>query len=75
MALTHPAPDSSTPHDKAYLRRLLSARNQAPDSAPSIDAAIEQALERDNFMTADAAKEFGLIDEVLMKRPEPAPQA
>lgn len=38
-------------------------------------AAIEQALERDNFMTADAAKEFGLIDEVLMKRPEPAPQA
>jgi ATP-dependent Clp protease, protease subunit len=33
-------------------------------------AAIEQALERDNFMTADAAKEFGLIDQVLAKRPE-----
>ncbi|WP_430912074.1 ATP-dependent Clp protease proteolytic subunit [Methylobacterium sp. sgz302541] len=33
---------------------------------------IHQALERDNFMTADAAKEFGLIDEVLQKRPEPA---
>jgi len=27
---------------------------------------------RDNFMTADAAKEFGLIDEVIEKRPEPA---
>ena len=27
--------------------------------------AIEQALERDNFMTAEAAKEFGLIDQVL----------
>ena len=35
-------------------------------------AAIETALERDNFMTADAAKEFGLIDEVIQKRPEPA---
>lgn len=34
--------------------------------------AIHQALERDNFMTADAAKEFGLIDEVIQKRPEPA---
>ncbi|GJE43104.1 ATP-dependent Clp protease proteolytic subunit [Methylobacterium soli] len=32
---------------------------------------IHQALERDNFMTADAAKEFGLIDEVIQKRPEP----
>jgi len=32
---------------------------------------IVQALERDNFMTADAAKEFGLIDEVIQKRPEP----
>jgi len=34
-------------------------------------AAVEAALERDNFMTADAAKEFGLIDEVVSKRPEP----
>jgi ATP-dependent Clp protease, protease subunit len=33
-------------------------------------AAVEHALERDNFMTADAAKEFGLIDEVLSTRPE-----
>lgn len=31
---------------------------------------IETALERDNFMTADAAKEFGLIDQVLSKRAE-----
>ena len=34
-------------------------------------AAVEQALERDNFMTAEAAKEFGIVDEVLVKRPEP----
>ena len=33
---------------------------------------IEKALERDNFMTADAAKGFGLIDNVISKRPEPA---
>ncbi|MFC6788454.1 ATP-dependent Clp protease proteolytic subunit [Methylobacterium komagatae] len=37
--------------------------------------AIHTALERDNFMTADAAKEFGLIDEVIQKRPEPAATA
>ena len=29
---------------------------------------IKSALERDNFMTADAAKIFGLIDEVVEKR-------
>ena len=29
---------------------------------------IKLALERDNFMTADAAKSFGLIDEVVDKR-------
>ena len=32
--------------------------------------AIEDALERDNFMTAEAAKEFGIVDQVLDKRPE-----
>ena len=29
---------------------------------------VKSALERDNFMTADVAKEFGLIDEVVEKR-------
>jgi len=29
---------------------------------------IKSALERDNFMTSDAAKSFGLIDEVVEKR-------
>lgn len=33
---------------------------------------IHNALERDNFMTADQAKEFGLIDQVIEKRPEDA---
>ncbi|MBI2719577.1 MAG: ATP-dependent Clp protease proteolytic subunit [Rhizobiales bacterium] len=33
--------------------------------------AIEEALERDNFLTAEAAKEFGIIDKVLDKRPPP----
>lgn len=31
---------------------------------------IEAALERDNFMTAEAARDFGLIDKVIDKRPE-----
>ena len=33
---------------------------------------IEDALERDYFLTADMAKDFGLIDKVLAKRPEEA---
>jgi ATP-dependent Clp protease protease subunit len=35
-------------------------------------AAIEAALERDTFLTADGAKEFGLVDKVIEKRPLPA---
>ena len=33
---------------------------------------IEDALERDNFMTAEQAVAFGLIDKILTKRPEPS---
>ncbi len=29
---------------------------------------IEDALERDNFMTADAAKDFGIVDHVISER-------
>ena len=37
---------------------------------------IEKALERDNFMTAEMAKEFGIIDKVMEKRPnDPEPVA
>jgi ATP-dependent Clp protease protease subunit len=32
--------------------------------------AIEDALERDKFLTADQAKEFGLVDKVIDRRPE-----
>jgi ATP-dependent Clp protease protease subunit len=33
---------------------------------------IEKAVDRDKFMSAAEAKEFGLIDEVFDKRPTPA---
>lgn len=33
---------------------------------------IERAMDRDKFMSASEAKEFGLIDEVFDKRPTPA---
>ena len=29
---------------------------------------IEEDLERDNFMSAEAAREYGLVDNVLEKR-------
>jgi ATP-dependent Clp protease protease subunit len=31
---------------------------------------IERTLDRDHFMSAEEAKDFGLIDEVLTKRPD-----
>jgi ATP-dependent Clp protease protease subunit len=31
---------------------------------------IEDALERDMFFTAETAKEFGLVDKVIERRPE-----
>ncbi|MCM5552324.1 ATP-dependent Clp protease proteolytic subunit [Pleomorphomonas sp. NRK KF1] len=34
-------------------------------------AAVEEALERDNFMDAEAAKAFGLVDDVIAKRSVP----
>jgi len=33
---------------------------------------IEDALERDTFMTADQAKDFGIVDEVTTKRSDDA---
>jgi ATP-dependent Clp protease protease subunit len=34
--------------------------------------AIEDALERDKFLTADMARDFGIVDKVIDKRPEEA---
>lgn len=36
---------------------------------------IEDALERDTFLTAEGAKEFGIVDRVIEKRPEELPVA
>jgi ATP-dependent Clp protease protease subunit len=33
---------------------------------------IERSMDRDKFLEADEAKEFGLVDEVFDKRPAPA---
>ena len=35
---------------------------------------IERTLDRDHFMSSDEAKEFGLVDQVLVKRPEEKPE-
>jgi ATP-dependent Clp protease protease subunit len=35
---------------------------------------IEKSMERDNFMSPQKAKEFGLIDEVIERRPEKSEQ-
>lgn len=33
-------------------------------------ATVEKSMERDNFMSPEKAKEFGLIDEILERKPE-----
>ena len=30
---------------------------------------IEESLDRDNFMTAEQAKDFGIVDEIVVTRP------
>jgi ATP-dependent Clp protease protease subunit len=36
---------------------------------------IEKTLDRDHFMSADEAKDFGLVDQVLEKRPDELTEA
>jgi ATP-dependent Clp protease protease subunit len=36
---------------------------------------IEEALERDYFLTAEMARDFGLVDKVIERRPEPMDKA
>ena len=41
----------------------------ATHTGQSVDK-VETALERDNFMTAEGAKDWGLVDQVIDKRPD-----
>jgi len=50
---------------RARLNELYAQHTGQPVSA------IEDAMERDRFMSPEEAKEFGLIDEVVEKRPLP----
>ncbi len=57
-----------------HAQEILSLRERlnhvyATHTGQSVDA-IADALDRDNFMTAEGAKEFGIIDEVLTSRDE-----
>jgi len=51
-------------------REILRMRHRLNYTGKPLEA-IEQAMDRDKFMEADEAKEFGLIDEVFDKRPAP----
>ncbi len=69
--------EQSSRGERAYdiYSRLLKERivfvvgpiNDAKHTGKSVDQ-IKEALERDNFMTPDNAKDFGLIDKVVEKR-------
>ena len=47
---------------REQLNRILAERTGQPIET------IERDTERDNFMTAEQAKEYGLVDEVIEKR-------
>ena len=58
---------------KIHAERIIRMRNKlneimAERSGQSIEK-VERDTERDFFMTSAEAKEYGLIDEVLEKRP------
>ena len=56
--------------------RIRASMNQLYSNYTGKDLdTIEKAMERDNFMTANEAKDFGLIDQVFDKRPVPAEDA
>ena len=58
--------DSTNNYDESTLKQVSNYLN-SKYSGKTIDE-IKKALERDNFMTPSEAKDFGLIDEVVVKR-------
>jgi hypothetical protein len=50
------------PEDRAVLNRILAERTGQPLES------IERDTERDYFLTADEAKDYGLVDQVIAKR-------
>jgi len=53
-------------NEVSYLKKRLN-EIYSKHTGKSVDE-VKSALERDNFMTAEVAKDFGLIDEVVEKR-------
>lgn len=58
-----------------HAREILEVRERlnkiyAEQTGQSLET-IEKVMDRDNFMTAQAAKDFGLIDEIVTERPLP----
>jgi ATP-dependent Clp protease protease subunit len=62
-----------------HAREILKLRERlneimAKHTGQTVDR-IERDMERDNFMEAQAAVEYGIVDNVLAKRPTPIPRA
>ena len=59
-----------------HAREILSLRTRLNDiyvnhTGQPLDV-VEKNMERDKFMTGEGAREFGLVDEVITSRPQPA---
>jgi ATP-dependent Clp protease, protease subunit len=57
---------------KEILRIRASMNKLYADYTGKDLAVIEKAMERDNFMTASEAKDFGIVDQVFDRRPAAA---
>lgn len=56
-------------HTKEILDLKKRLNNMYVDHTGQKLSVIEKAMERDNFMSAEEAKKFGIIDKVVTKRP------
>ena len=60
--------------NKAAACRAVGHGNHHQYTAQPIEA-IERKLERDSYMSAEEARDFGLVDEVVENRPVPTDDA
>ena len=58
-----------------YSQGLSIAKALKQGIAGKVRISLEAALERDNFMSAEQAKDWGLIDEILESRAQAEPEA
>ena len=61
-------PNNDSGDKEESMKDAAKDKKEGSDESDKNVDEIKEALERDNFMTPDTAKSFGLIDKVVEKR-------